>query len=402
MPRPPNPHPYQKTCTRWRLPSGKHVKPRTEGAIKHTEKSSTYYADVAGNVVALKTTKLNVAWKRLNDLLAGHEDRELGRHHAKATLREHLSAWLAVLQAKGTSAGARDTIEQRLVKLFALAKWDKLADITLDRAVLVLAKLTKKDGKPLSVQTRNHYITHLRGFCAWCVPDRLPSNPLLKLQKTNVEIDRRKVRREPTREELAELFHYLETAPSIRGMTGPQRALAYRLAMATGYRGRELRTLTADSFDLDARTVALSASADKRRKGDVHPLPDWLVTELREWFAKGGRAWDGFPSHFPGRVLRADLRCARNAWIKEIADKKEAKKRKESSFLAYKDGIHFFDFHSLRVYYLSELAAMPGMDIKTLMTLARHSTPHLSLAVYAKAREANVRAATNQLKPPTD
>lgn len=412
MPRPPNPHPYRKIVTRWRMPDGKQVPARTEGAVKHTEKSSTYYADVAGKCLALKTTDIAIAWKRLRDLLREQHEIELGvrdrfSSHAKTPLLEHLTAWLLVLEAKGTAAGQRDTIERRLRKWFRAARWSKLAEISSEKAILSLAKLTRGGDNTgtLSVQTRNHYITHLRGFCAWLViTGRLPRNPVLDLEKVNVESDRRRLRREPSREEIAELFRYLDNAPVIRGMTGPQRALGYRVAMATGYRGGELRSLTVESFQLSAKTVTLPASEDKRRKSDAHPLPDWLAAELAKWFAQGGDTWQGFPEHFPGRVWKADLRRARGAWIETAADKKERDLRKKNTFLAYKietaDGPTFLDFHSLRVFYCSELAEIPGMDVKTLMALTRHSTPHLALKVYAKKRQTNIRAATDQLRPP--
>jgi integrase len=413
MPRPPNPHPYKKTVTRWRDASSKEVKRGTLGAVKSTEKSSTYYADVGGKCVALKTTDLGVAWKRLRELLREEHERELGvrdrySDHAKTPLEQHLGAWLKVLEAKGTGVGQRETIERRLTKWFAAAQWTRLKEISAERAILTLAKLTKGDSEELlSAQTRNHYITHLRGFCGWLVlTGRLPANPVRELQKGNVEADRRRLRREPTREEIAELFRYLEAAPVLRGMTGPQRAIGYKVAMATGYRAGELGALAPPSFDLTAQVVALPASEDKRRKGDVHPLPDWLVAELRQWFAKGGECWSAFAGWHPGRVLKIDLRQARAAWIAAATDKAEAKRRRQSAFLAYRadspDGPLFLDMHSLRVFYISELAGIPGMDMKTLMTLARHSTPQLSLSVYAKKREANVRAATDQLKPPTE
>lgn len=407
MPPLPNPHPYRQTVTRWRLPDGKQVRAHTPGAVKHTERSTTYYASVAGRIVALKTTDLAIAWKRLRDALREEHDRELGVRdqfsvHAETALLKHLAAWMEVLAAKGTGAAQRDTVQRRLAKLFQAARWSKLADISSERAVLTLARLTKGDRQEkISAQTRNHYITHLRGFCAWLVvTGRLPRNPVLDLEKTNVEADRRRLRREPTRQEIAELFRYLQNAPGLRGMSGPQRALGYRVAMATGYRGGELRTLTAESFNLENRTVTLPATEDKRRRADLHPIPEWLAAELREWFAKGGATWQGFPAHFPGRVLRGDLREARKAWIAAAADRTDAAQRKASSFLAYKGGITFLDFHALRVYYLSELASQPGIDIKTLMALARHSTPQLSLALYAKRRETNVWAATDQLRPP--
>lgn len=55
-------------------------------------------------------------------------------------------------------------------------------------------------------------------------------------------------------------------------------------APATGFRASELRSLTIDSFDLDAAppTCTVEAGYSKRQKRDVQPLPDALVEPLRE------------------------------------------------------------------------------------------------------------------------
>ncbi len=406
MPRPANPHPYKKTVTRYLDAAGKQVRKDTPGAGKHTLKTSVYYADVPGlGTVSLKTTNLPIAWKRLHDRLREQHQRELGildnySDHARVPLADHLAAWLEVLQAKGTGQRQRDLIAARLSRLFALAGWTKLAQIQADGAMSALANLGR------SAQTRNHYVTHLRAFCAWLVKSgRLPSNPVGAVGKVGVATDRRRLRRAPSRAELAELFAHLDgpAAPRRRGMTGTQRALAYRVAMATGYRASELRSLTPQSFDLDNATVRLAAAVDKRRRGDVHLLPAWLVEELRPWFAAGGQCWQRLPAHNGGRILKADLASARAAWIATAVEEGERKERQASGFLAYEtqtaEGPYFWDMHSFRVWYITELANQPGMDLKTLTTLARHSTPQLSLNVYAKAREENLRAAQDRLSP---
>lgn len=420
MPRSPNPHPYHKIITRWLDADGRQVKPQTPGARKIQQETSNYYADIPGvGTRTLKTSDLQLAWKRLNERLREAHQEELGirdeyTRHAKVPLTEHLRKWLEVLEAKGTGQKQRDLIDSRLTILFELSQWERLADITQDSALLALAALAKlppakgsrQEGR--GAQTRNHYITHLKGFCNWCVEsDRLRKSPVRGLDKVSVEIDQRHARREPSREEIAELLAHLEseTAPVRLGMTGPRRALAYKVAMATGYRASELRILTRDSFDLDKATVTLPARGEKARRGDVHPLPVWLIEELRAWFAAGGETWRLSYLEAPGRLLRADLDAARSAWIKAAGeDQVERQRREQSGFLCYEiqgpDGALFWDFHSLRVWYISELAEQPNIDIKTLMALARHTKPEMTLKVYARKREPNVRAAQDRLQRP--
>ena len=52
-------------------------------------------------------------------------------------------------------------------------------------------------------------------------------------------------------------------------MTGPQRAVLYRLAAESGLRAGELSTLKVKSFDLDSGTVAVQAAYSKRRRQDI-------------------------------------------------------------------------------------------------------------------------------------
>ena len=417
MSRPARPHPYHKVITRW-VKGGKQVAPHTPGARKVHQRTSTYYADIPGTGTrTLGTSDRQVAWKRLNDLLRAGRDAELGivdgfTRHAPLPLDNHLDAWLDVLEAKGTATKQRGLIRARLKLLFDLAGWQRLGQIDADSTVKALASLqnlkTAKRSRYAGrgAQTRNHYLTHLKAFCAWCVAsDRLRKNPAHGVERVSVEIDPRHQRREPSSEEVAALFRYLSADASVRrGLTPESRAMAYKVALATGYRAGEMRLLERAGFDLDRATVFLAAKAEKARRGDIHPLPGWLVNDLRAWFESGGRLWNDCHEQQLGRVLRDDLAAARLAWIGEAGSEEEARQRRESNFLRYEtvgvDGSLFWDFHSLRVWYISELAAQPGMDLKTLITLARHKTPHLSLKVYAKKRESNLRAATERLPRP--
>ena len=167
-------------------------------------------------------------------------------------------------------------------------------------------------------------------------------------------------------------------------MSGPQRALGYKVSMATGYRAGELRSLTRDSFNFELGVVTCRASIDKRRRAAVTTTAAVVAEELKSWFNADGGCWDGFPEVAPGpRVLSYDLEAAGVPY--QIADP---------------DGPLFFDFHSLRKWYVTQLADQPEITIKTLMTLSRHSTPTLSLKVYAESREHGLRDAVDRLPNP--
>jgi hypothetical protein len=64
--------------------------------------------------------------------------------------------------------------------------------------------------------------------------------------------------------------------------------------------------------------------------------------------------------------------------------------------IAYKTSEGVIDFYATRVSYISNLVAS-GASVKTCQTLARHSTPVLTIGVYAKASLHDIRGAVEAL-----
>lgn len=54
------------------------------------------------------------------------------------------------------------------------------------------------------------------------------------------------------------------------------------------------------------------------------------------------------------------------------------------------------DFHSLRAAYISNLGST-GASVKTCQVLARHSTPNLTIGIYAKASLHDISGAVDAL-----
>lgn len=371
------PQPRRIWVTRWVMKDGTVVKPKTPGAKKERTKTKTYYAYVRGKRVALGTEDLGEAWERLRRLLRG--DDGVADAYRRAPLPELLEEWLRVRRAQGCGDDHAGLMRTRLTHLFGMAGWRTAADINDDGLATALAAL--QPGR--SAETRNHFRAHALGFCRWL--SRRLGSPVLRDShpRVPVEADRRHPRRCPTDDEVWKLFEYLDAAPPGRRnrMTAAQRGLAYRVGMATGFRAEELRSLSWESFDLAASpaTVTVEAGYSKHRRRDTQPLPPWLVPILRSHREAGGQLWGAFADKALGRNLKADLKA---------------------SGVPHRTAGGFFDMHSLRVYYCTALAHQPGISPKTLMALCRHSSPHLTLAVYAKARQQDKADAVNQLPPP--
>ncbi len=59
------------------------------------------------------------------------------------------------------------------------------------------------------------------------------------------------------------------------------------------------------------------------------------------------------------------------------------------------------DFHSLRGTFITQLVRA-GVNIKVIQTLARHASPSTTLQFYARATEADLRAAVESLAERND
>jgi integrase len=404
MARRAQPHPFHPTVTRWLDGADRRVKSGTPGARKVQERLDTYVADLprAGGGrperVALGTDDEGKAWVRLGELLEerrraaeGLADPTLA--HARRPILEHFEEWLGSLRSRQVTAGHVQLAGARARKLIERAGWKRLADVTLSSAEKALGAIQKEParnqravaGKGRSAQTRNGYRSALCQFLRWCVRDgRLLRNAVEALESLDVSADRRHRRRCPEDGEVARLFAHLAgpTARRRSHMPPATRALAYRLAMATGLRADEVRSLAVGDFDLSAPAVTLPAPADKRRREAVLPLPAWLVDDLRPFLVGQLREacpWGHFPALGMGRILQYDL---------------------EQAGVAYEVDGQFWDMHSFRVWYITNLAGQPGIDPRTLLELARHSDPSLTLNTYARARPEKARAAVEALPVP--
>src|SRR5262249_32797597 len=150
----------------------------------------------------------------------------------------------------------------------------RLSDLTADRVQATLAVL-RHEGR--SLETLNAHLRAVKGFSRWLwrVAKRAREDSLAPLTLYNVSTDRRHDRRALSEAEACRLLQAAGRGPVVEGMGGADRAMLYRVALGTGFRAGELRSLTPASFDLDAEppTVTVAAAYSKRRRTDAQPIP---------------------------------------------------------------------------------------------------------------------------------
>ena len=288
-------------------------------------------------------------------------------------------------------------VERALIKAQENIGARMWADLSAANVEHYLADRRAAGKRPLSRATSNHYLRAVKAFTAWMVREgRAAESPVAYLQGLNEAPDLRRERRALLPEEAVRLLDEAAGGPVRFGLTGPDRAMLYRLAAETGLRRGELASLTPASFDLDARppTVTVEAAYSKHRRRDVQPLRRDLAETLRAALAdRPVRTRLYNVPRKTAEMLRGDLRRARARWIREVADPAARRERRRSYFLAVHDHKGaVVDFHALRHTFCTWLARL-GVHPKTAQILARHSTITLTMDHYTHSVVGDVAAA---------
>ena len=284
-------------------------------------------------------------------------------------LSEHLGDFGKALQAKGGTERHVDLVTSRARRVVEGCGFRFYSDMNAGKVMAFLADLRAdtKDRRGISAQTFNFYLGAVKQFCRWMVKDRRAAeSPVAHLDGLNVRTDRRHDRRAFTVDELMRLLAAARGGPERCGLSGEERSILYWLAVETGLRAGELRSLTRASFNLDgdAPTVVVGAAYSKRRREDTLPLRADLAKALRAFLATKTPQAPVF--RMPDRrhhidLFRADLAAAE---------------------IVYRDDAgRVADFHALRHTFISNLAA-GGIHPKMAQGLARHSTITLTMDRY--------------------
>jgi integrase len=350
------------------------IDPKTGRKIKR--KSAKWwgkYKDVLGisRRVPLCTDKA-ASQVMLNDLVTKADREKVGmgdrfEDQHRTPLRVHLDDFEGHLRSKGVSAEQVKLVVGRCRKIVDGCGFTYIGDLAASRVQTYLAELRTAGA---SIQTSNHYLRAVKQFTRWLVRDRRTNDDrLAHMSGGNVKLDRRHDRRALTNDELGRLIDAAQTGPVVLGMTGPDRAMLYGVAVSTGLRASELASLTPESFDLDRQppTVTVEAAYSKHRRQDVLPLRPNLVPALQVWLGEnpaGCPVWPGkwAKAKLAGLMLKRDLKAAGVAYVDE-------------------DG-RYADFHSLRHTFITRLA-MANVPVKVAQSLARHSDVNLTPSRYA-------------------
>ncbi len=311
------------------------------------------------------------------------------------SLEEHLDDYKAALLAKGNTAKHAELVVLRARTLFAGCGFKFWTDIQPAAVEAHLAGLREQKADEegnvetgLSIQTSNFYLQAAKQFGKWMVASgRATRSAVEHLKGLNVQTDRRHDRRALSVDELCRLLAAACQGADEFGVPGRERALVYRLAVESGLRSNELRSLTRSSFSFAAKlpTVTVEAKSSKRRRRDELPLRADTAAELQAHLAAkhpGAAAFNLPRADNMADMIRRDLAAARAAWIGEAGSDDERGQRERSTFLCVSDEAgRVFDFHSLRHTFLTNLGRS-NVHPRIMQAMARHSDPKLTLGRY--------------------
>jgi integrase len=299
--------------------------------------------------------------------------------HERKPVREHLGDFRQSLIDKGDSEKHVELFVSRARRVLDAGKVTRLSQLTADRIQGALALLreerTPRLKKGRSLATCNHHRAAIRGFSRWLwTTGRLSEDPLVGVAGFNAQEDRRHDRRTLGVDELRKLIEAAEKGEPHRGMTGPARALCYRLAVATGLRFSEIESLRPESFN--GASVTIKAAYAKNGQTATLPLPEDVAADMAAWVANVPAGSPVFP--LPNRgadMLKLDL---------------------DAAGILYRDAAGLvFDFHSLRCQ-TATLADQAGVSPRTVQKLMRHSTLELT-GRYTRPRAVELQDAARSL-----
>lgn len=293
--------------------------------------------------------------------------------HLGKTLNEHLEDFQAALLAKGNTEEYSNQVKSTLELIFTGCGFTMFGDIDANRIYTYLADLRGEDG--IGQRSFNCYLKACKQFCKWLCKERRASiNPLEHLSCIT-QTEKRRKRRAITLDEQRKLLETTRNGKNHHNMTGLERSLVYTLALQTGLRANELRSLTVGSFDFKENIVTLQAAYTKNKKTAIIDLKPETAGELKSLFTgktPNVRAF-AMPDQ-PSKMIKIDLKAAE---IEYETDEGKA------------------DFHSLRHSFITNLA-QAGVHPSDAMALARHSTITLTMNFYTHTKRESLRKIINE------
>lgn len=169
--------------------------------------------------------------------------------------------------------------------------------LTQDEVNGALKKFTaqgeRRKGQPISQKTRREYVFAMKSFCEWMVDFRgASSNPLRKMKAPPAKAAPVRNRRPLEVSDFSKLMDYLWANKSKYpqqkfAWTAQDRLMIYWMAVMTGFRAGELRSLTRAHVNLESHPARVTVEGWVAKNGQKATIPigNDIATALRSYCA---------------------------------------------------------------------------------------------------------------------
>ncbi|EMI54049.1 integrase-recombinase protein [Rhodopirellula sallentina SM41] len=414
--------------------TGKRTTKDDPDAVKRVDESKRFYGTLTRSDGTRKQQPLTEDETSSLALLVrlqseADKDRALGITPTDRKADEPISSYLADYEAVLRGRGRSDSHVTKTIKRATDILRDSNATTpkTINATAIVKAinayrTKGKYDGgrrrktKP-GLETCNHYLRAVKAFSRWLwITGILTTDPLKSVSLFNADVDRRKIRRAMTTDELTRLYESTLTAKTYGGkrwrLRGSDRALLYVVAASTGLRASELASLKRSAFSFDVPWQVASGKTDHDDDSatlppcHLPPATGLASVTIKAKEAKGKRTVTlPLPSFIVGRLVSYLESIAMTdhvwpgSWASEgIASTFFKRDAKRAGLVIANDDGETIDFHALRTSFITSLARS-GVHPATAQRLARHSTITLTMNTYTKLDDDDLRDAINKLPP---
>ena len=332
-----------------------------------TEKTSQSLAHTIGQLIDIyhSNDTIPLDLQRAIDCMPSRIVRKLesigmlsaARTAGKNRLADYLNGFIGNLKIKRCTGEHLRRVENRIKSICEKCQFDVISDLDATRFVAYINGLT------ISPKTKRHYVAIFKQFTNYLSEiGKLPKNnfKLIKLPQV-LQSDQRHPRRALTADEVSRLLRAAETGKPFRGISGAERTLIYRLAVESGLRYNEIKTLKVSDFNFVDNTVEVRDLNEKSRRGDILPLRKTTAGLIRDFLQNKTPQATAFLLKKGSLMIQKDL---------------------EAAGIEYQDDSgRFADSHALRASTAS-LLIQSGANIKAVQTIMRHSTADLTLSKY--------------------
>ena len=351
---------------------GKKKTGKLSGTNRVSVQSDTWtaqFSDETGKVrrVSTKTTNRSVAEK----ILAHHETavdhkklqitscKELDRLQAQQIPLEDLFVQFQhKMMVTGYSTTYIKLALQQILSMFKECKIDSVVEIRRETIERWIVDETQR--KMRSIGTINTYLSAAKAFTQYLTDSGvLLNNPLKRTRKLDGELDRRKIRRAMTPDEVKSFLQATALGEYHQYVGTPrERVLIYRLLLGTGLWSTEISLLTPNQIDFANGCLTLKAAKIQKNKAAIKlPIRADLLEALRERIeTRLIEPHTRIFRHNNQQILKAFYKDLKAAGIERVGT----------------DG-RSIDISSLRETF-GTMLAMAGVPLLTAQRLMRHST----------------------------